>query len=511
MKASCFVWLLLLVVMGTQQSAHAVIPPVADIGFCKPYTWLFGGWVAPPRLPLLGDINGDGYADFLYASSQDKSIDVSLNGRGWKPLRGRRLLSNLPQAIQAMCFGHFGGKALDLVVLGKEGELVKAHSGAGGEFSSPATLCTLNDLTGRAWVFAGRVVSADRDDALVVEAGGRVRVLDTDGALLKQYTLALPIEDAAVGDIDGDGKVELAVRAGSEVAVYRLGAAALKFATIHARAGQAALALGDINGDGKADILVDGQVFLAPELKRTVPVPGWDKFTQPVVALMADVAGHGRADIVVQHQGPDYFGSAEADCDLYITYFKSDADWDCDGLANVEEAKIGSDPLDRTTSHDGLLDGWKVHGFAGIDFAGMGASPLHKDVLVMNLPYDNVPIAQVEKVMAEEVAPFLPACPTPTWTASRDSPCTGLPKPPLSRSKETRGKDGDRSPGKRSRSTKWVFTTGCLSLEWAAAASRGSLPMPVQRVWGRGYTSSATSWGCRIPESGEPGRRPTRA
>ncbi|HLJ53596.1 MAG TPA: hypothetical protein VKT77_01080 [Chthonomonadaceae bacterium] len=111
-------------------------------------------------------------------------------------------------------------------------------------------------------------------------------------------------------------------------------------------------------------------------------------------------------DLVVQHEGTDYFGSTEADCDLYVGYRKSDPDWDLDGLTNEEEAKIGSDPLDRSTSHDGLMDGWKVHGFAGIDLHAMGCSPLHKDVLVMNLPYDNVPIDQMEKYMRDEVVPF---------------------------------------------------------------------------------------------------------
>ena len=52
-----------------------------------------------------------------------------------------------------------------------------------------------------------------------------------------------------------------------------------------------------------------------------------------------------------------------------------------------------------------------MHGFAGIDLPGMGASPLHKDVLVMNLPYDNVPIDQVEKYMREEVVPFFARLP----------------------------------------------------------------------------------------------------
>jgi FG-GAP-like repeat len=411
MKRFYFVLLLLLGVLGTKEPGRAALPPVQDIGFCKPYTWLSGGWVAPPRIPLLGDVNGDGYADFLYASPQDKSIDVSINGRGWKPLRGQRLLSDLPQTIQAMCLGHFGGKGLDLVVLGSAGGLRKAHSTQNGEFSTSTPLCMVNGLTGKAWLLAGRVVSATLDDVLVVDSNGRVQVFDAEGALLKRYSLGMPVSDAAAGDIDGDGKAELAVRTENKVVLYHLGETARKLATLRAPQGQEALAMGDINGDGKADVLVDGQVFLAPEFQRTVSVQGWDKFTKPVIALMADVVGHQRADIVIQHEGQDYFGSTETDCDLYITYFKSDTDWDCDGLSNEEEVKIGSDPLDRATSHDGLLDGWKVHGFAGIDLPGMGASPLHKDVLVMNLPYDNVPIDQIEKYMREEVVPFFARLP----------------------------------------------------------------------------------------------------
>lgn len=38
------------------------------------------------------------------------------------------------------------------------------------------------------------------------------------------------------------------------------------------------------------------------------------------------------------------------------------ADRDGDGLSDAEEAAIGSNPLDRDTDMDGLLDGWEVHG-----------------------------------------------------------------------------------------------------------------------------------------------------
>src|ERR1700722_1885918 len=88
------------------------LPHVDDIGFCKPYTWLSGGWVGAPRMPLLGDVNGDGYADLIDASPSEKIVDISLNGKGWKPMRGNRLISGLPEEIRSMCFAHLGGQTL---------------------------------------------------------------------------------------------------------------------------------------------------------------------------------------------------------------------------------------------------------------------------------------------------------------------------------------------------------------------------------------------------------------
>ncbi len=270
------------------------LPHVDEIGFCKPYNWLFGGWVAPPRIPLLCDLNGDGYADFVYATPLDKSIDVSLIGKGWKPVRGTRLISGLPEDIRAICAGHFGGKWLDFVVLGSNGGLQKALS-MGDRAYVTSTVGTITTAAGRAWIFGGTVVSKNNDDIVVVDSVGHVQVVNAEGAKLADYKLGVPVTDAAAGDIIGGKKLDLAVRSGGSVSLYRLEKKANKIATLKAPVGQEALAVGDINADGKADVLVDGKVFLAPDFKRNVDVPGWSKFTKPVIAMMADVERHGRS------------------------------------------------------------------------------------------------------------------------------------------------------------------------------------------------------------------------
>ena len=62
-------------------------------------------------------------------------------------------------------------------------------------------------------------------------------------------------------------------------------------------------------------------------------------------------------------------------------------DRDADGLTDTEEREIGTDPNNRDTDGDALLDGWEVKGVDGLRLfdpamPGGKADPLHKDIYI---------------------------------------------------------------------------------------------------------------------------------
>lgn len=66
-------------------------------------------------------------------------------------------------------------------------------------------------------------------------------------------------------------------------------------------------------------------------------------------------------------------------------------DQDGDGLLDEDERRIGSDPQDRDTDDDGLLDGWEVHGLPrAIDGPDTPLSPIRQDVIVAVRIYEGV-------------------------------------------------------------------------------------------------------------------------
>jgi len=84
---------------------------------------------------------------------------------------------------------------------------------------------------------------------------------------------------------------------------------------------------------------------------------------------------------------------------------RNSKDEDSDGLIRAKEMAIGTDPKDKDTDKDGLLDGWEVysfhrHGFEPVRLAEYGADPLHKDIFVEMIGNEKMSERTKEKIIS---------------------------------------------------------------------------------------------------------------
>ncbi|HLU39564.1 MAG TPA: hypothetical protein VK081_09270, partial [Planctomycetota bacterium] len=82
-------------------------------------------------------------------------------------------------------------------------------------------------------------------------------------------------------------------------------------------------------------------------------------------------------------------------------------DADGDGLADADEAERGSDPHDRDTDDDGLLDGFEVHGLPRGVAAGDGTlSPTRRDVVLVVSRYAQVDEERARREVEKARRPY---------------------------------------------------------------------------------------------------------
>ncbi len=136
----------------------------------------------------------------------------------------------------------------------------------------------------------------------------------------------------------------------------------------------------DFDGDGALDELDGSTVRFASDPTHPIEWPELARLPKGAIVVAGDVNGDKRADLVVFRR--DDAWRTGRDLEAYLVYKDGDADADGDGLDAATEARLGSDPLDADTDHDGLLDGEEVKGEGALDFATLGASPTHADCFV---------------------------------------------------------------------------------------------------------------------------------
>lgn len=75
---------------------------------------------------------------------------------------------------------------------------------------------------------------------------------------------------------------------------------------------------------------------------------------------------------------------------------EGEKDSDADGLSNDDELARQTDPHNPDTDGDGLLDGWEVNGFRGLDLPKLGCDPKRTDVVCLISRFSDVPEAKVK-------------------------------------------------------------------------------------------------------------------
>ncbi|TAH34466.1 MAG: hypothetical protein EYC70_16130 [Planctomycetota bacterium] len=136
---------------------------------------------------------------------------------------------------------------------------------------------------------------------------------------------------------------------------------------------------GDFDGDGLEDRVAEGRLRLAAAPDAPLDLPFLRDY--PGAGIIAGDVNGDRCDDLIAFRRDNAWRTGR-DVLAWLAYGAGAPDADGDGLDAATEARLGSDPLDADTDHDGLLDGWEVRGEGAFDLAALGASPTHKDCFV---------------------------------------------------------------------------------------------------------------------------------
>jgi hypothetical protein len=234
-------------------SSLSVTPALATGGFGAYIAYQVG---ASPRRVALGDFNAQSGIDAAVTVSGNNTVAVRLND-GAGLLTGTTAIPTEANPWDIVTANLVGGPALDLAVICRTANrlMILEGDGAGG-FSLSASLPTATGPTGLAAVN----IDGDADVDLIVSCD-TAQVIEVftnrpTGFVSSQYPAGFAPIDVAAGDLNGNGTPDLvAVGATRFATLMNSGTGGFALTRTYTFAGSAnAAELGDLEGDGDLDL-----------------------------------------------------------------------------------------------------------------------------------------------------------------------------------------------------------------------------------------------------------------
>ncbi|MCF8449062.1 MAG: FG-GAP-like repeat-containing protein, partial [Taibaiella sp.] len=304
----------------------------------------FATEIAPANV-VMGDIDGDGKPDLAVTNFNSNIVSVLRNTSSSGSITSGSFAAQVPFATGSQPFGLAigdidGDGKPDLAVANRSSNTVSVYRNTGsigsitsGSFATQVTFATGTSPNS---VAIGDIDGDGKPDLAVANsASNSVSVLRntssigsiTSGSFAAQVTFAAGSGpyDVAISDIDGDGKPELVVpnSTSNSVAVYRNTsssgsitsssfAARVSFAT---GTSPASVTIGDIDGDGKPDMAVANYDANTVSVYRNTGSIGsitsgsfatqvtFATGTNPHSVAIGDIDGDGKPDVAVANRG----------------------------------------------------------------------------------------------------------------------------------------------------------------------------------------------------------------
>jgi Flp pilus assembly protein TadD len=226
---------------------------------------------AEPTAVAAGDVDGDGTDDlFISTRSASGSVARLLRVRGGFVQDSSTSIA-LPQGADDAAFADYDNDGwLDLFVIGGEGRGHLFRNRGDGTFEDQTASARIADVRGgRKALFADLDHDGDLD-LLLVGGGQRTVYRNNLDGTFSEATASFGVQgggdasDAVFGDLDGDGRIDLFVTnaRGSDILLHNGGAQ--RFSDVTATSGLATsggsgdAAIGDYDNDGLLDLFVAG-------------------------------------------------------------------------------------------------------------------------------------------------------------------------------------------------------------------------------------------------------------